>query len=227
MGLNQYFFPIATPTLLFVAPVGRMWRNMQAFSDRSSYLLALDPDSGEMLGQIPLPWRANGSPITYKAGGRQYIAYPRGWGGGAELVALAIPRTGEELPFHSVGRHDADHDQFYPAVAAFDAGDATRLAQLLGDNEGLINARGYLHEDSEPDYFRQATLLHHIAGNPPRSELQKNVVELTRILLQAGVDPNAETADSKSVLDLVIGADQPRWLQVKGEFVELLLEAPL
>jgi len=129
------------------------------------------------------------------------------------------------LPFQPLGRDDADHELYYEAVDAFDAGDEDRLAQLLADNAGLIHARGYLHEDSKPWFFRQATLLHHIAGDPQRAELQRNVLELTRILLQAGVDVNAETADSTSVLSLVIRAHQLRWLNLKSELIELLLEA--
>ena len=225
MGLDQYMFAIATPNLVFVAPVGPNWRARNYYAERVSYLWALDPGSGEKVGEVPLPRGADGSLMTYEAGGRQYFVYPAGYGKGAELVALAIPRQGEELPFQPLGRNDADHDLFYEAVAAFDAGDAPRLAQLLADNEGLISARGYLHEESEPGYFRSATLLHHLAGNPRRAELRQNVLELARILLRAGADVNAETADSTSVLGLVVGADQPRWLNVQTELIDLLLEA--
>ena len=225
MGVNQYMFAIATPTLVFVAPAGPSGGRGEYYTDRTSYLWALDPASGKKVGEVPLPQRPNGSLMTYKTGGRQYIVLPVGRGDGAGLVALAVPRQGEALPFQPVGRDDTDHELFYDAVKAFDAGDEARLAQLLADNEGLANARGYLHEESEPSYFRQATLLHHIAGNPMRAELRKNVPELARLLLQAGADPNAETADSSSVLGLVVGADQPRWLNVKSELIQLLLEA--
>ena len=225
MGLNRYMFAIATPTLVFVAPVGPNRTRGDYFTDHTSYLWALNPDNGEKVGEIPLPQRVNGSLITYETGSRQYIVLPVGWGDRAGLVALAIPQQGEALPFQAVDRDDAEHELFYDAVKAFDAGDAKRLAQLLTDNEGLVNARGYLHQESKPDYFRQATLLHHIAGNPMRAELQSNVLELTRILLRAGADPHAQTADGNSVLTLVIGADQPRWLNVQTELIELMLEA--
>ena len=223
MGVRRYMFAIATPNLVLVAPIRASWGG-DFYRDRTSYLWALDPRSGEKVGQVPLSRGTGGSLMTYEAGGRQYIVYPTGRGPNSALVALAIPRPGEALPFQALGRDDADHELYYEAVAAFDAGDEVKLKQLLADDR-LASARGYLHEDSEPDFFRGATLLHHVAGNPQRAELQDNVLELTRILLQAGADPNAETADSNSVLGLVIGADQLRWLKLKSEMIELLLEA--
>jgi hypothetical protein len=37
-----------------------------------------DKSSGEMLAEIALPSNATGAPITYMAGGKQYIAFPLG-----------------------------------------------------------------------------------------------------------------------------------------------------
>jgi quinoprotein glucose dehydrogenase len=55
-------------------------------------LYAYDKASGRLLAEIPLPANAGGAPMTYMAGGRQYIAFPIG---GAtipeELIALALP----------------------------------------------------------------------------------------------------------------------------------------
>ena len=55
------------------------------------HLWIYDKTSGEMLAEIELPANATGAPITYMAGGKQYIAFPVG--GGAlveELIAVAL-----------------------------------------------------------------------------------------------------------------------------------------
>ena len=55
-------------------------------------LLALDPATGNTIASIPLPGNASGSPMTYMAGGQQYIAIPIGGASQkAELVALRLP----------------------------------------------------------------------------------------------------------------------------------------
>ena len=50
-----------------------------------------DKGSGEMLAEITLPANATGAPITYIAGGKQYIAFPVGGGPLVEeLIAVAL-----------------------------------------------------------------------------------------------------------------------------------------
>jgi quinoprotein glucose dehydrogenase len=59
--------------------------------NRDPHLWVYDKTSGEMLAEISLPANATGAPITYMAGGKQYIAFPVG--GGAlveELIAVAL-----------------------------------------------------------------------------------------------------------------------------------------
>ena len=55
-------------------------------------LYAYDKASGRLLAEVALPVNASGAPMTYMAGGRQYVAFPVG---GAnipeELIALALP----------------------------------------------------------------------------------------------------------------------------------------
>jgi glucose dehydrogenase len=59
---------------------------------REPKLYAYDKASGRLLAQIDLPANASGAPMTYMAGGKQYVAFPIG---GAniteELIALALP----------------------------------------------------------------------------------------------------------------------------------------
>ena len=90
-----------------------------------------------------------------------------------ELVALAIPHAGEELPPQDPNRSDADHKAFYEAVKAIDAGDAEALQKLLAEYPELTAARGYFDEYYEYPYFRGATLLHHVVGEPQRAPLAR------------------------------------------------------
>jgi quinoprotein glucose dehydrogenase len=55
------------------------------------HLWVYDKTSGEMLAEIPLPANAVGAPITYMAGGKQYIVFPVGGGPLAEeLIAVSL-----------------------------------------------------------------------------------------------------------------------------------------
>ena len=44
------------------------------------HLWVHDKTMGAMLAEIPLPQSATGSPITYMAGGKQYLVFPVGGG---------------------------------------------------------------------------------------------------------------------------------------------------
>jgi glucose dehydrogenase len=55
------------------------------------HLWVYDKSSGEMLAEIALPSNATGAPITYMAGGKQYIAFPVGGGPIVEeLIAVSL-----------------------------------------------------------------------------------------------------------------------------------------
>ena len=56
-------------------------------------LRAYDLDTGALIGEVELPDNAYGNPMTYMAGGRQYIVVPLGNNERApELVGLALPQ---------------------------------------------------------------------------------------------------------------------------------------
>ena len=67
-------------------------REVYDLNVREPKLYAYDKASGRLLAQIDLPANASGAPMTYMAGGKQYVAFPIG---GAniteELIALALP----------------------------------------------------------------------------------------------------------------------------------------
>jgi ankyrin repeat protein len=116
------------------------------------------------------------------------------------------------------------HPRFTAALAAFDAGDLNRLQALIATDPSLLRARGHL--EAPLGYFSAATLLHHVAGNPFRSPLPANVVEIARFLIDAGSDVNAETLDPKRVtttMGLLITSAHASQIGVSGPLIELLL----
>jgi len=72
------------------APVSR--RMIWDLNDLEPRLYAYDKASGRLLAEIPLPANAGGAPMTYMAGGKQYVAFSIG---GAtipeEVIALTLP----------------------------------------------------------------------------------------------------------------------------------------
>ena len=232
MGWDNRTFVLATPHLLLVTsqdPHGLAEAGEDYFVDRDAYLRAYELSSGEEIGRVELPSNAYGAPMSYAAGDRQYVVVPLGnylgeSGRPPELVALAIPREDEELPPQGRDRGDADHKAFYDAVKAIDAGDRETLQKLLAEYPELATARGYFDEYYEYPYFRGATLLHHLAGEPQRAPLPENAVTLAAALLSAGADPNAATYDTVAVLDLVVSSAQLGWAGSKAEMVQLLAD---
>jgi quinoprotein glucose dehydrogenase len=73
--------PVVTKELLFIAQ-----------NDNGQNLLrAYEKATGNVIAEIELPLRPNGTPMTYMAGGKQYIALAVGQARDARLIALALP----------------------------------------------------------------------------------------------------------------------------------------
>lgn len=116
------------------------------------------------------------------------------------------------------------HPRFAEALAAFDAGDAARLREMLAADPSLARARTNL--DPPYGYFSAATLLHHVAGNPGRDQrLPANVVELARILLDAGAEVDATTIgpNGGTTMGLLITSKQASDRGFSGPLMDLLL----
>jgi quinoprotein glucose dehydrogenase len=93
---------LLTKTLLFGGQEGRVTRMRES---RRGFALevvdvaivdpklrAFDKVTGALVGEIALPANVNGAPMTYMAGGRQYIVVAVGGANvPAELVALRLP----------------------------------------------------------------------------------------------------------------------------------------
>ena len=59
--------------------------------NRDPHLWVYDKTSGEMLTEMELPANATGAPMTYMAGGKQFIVFPVGGGPIAEeLIAVSL-----------------------------------------------------------------------------------------------------------------------------------------
>jgi quinoprotein glucose dehydrogenase len=77
--------PVLTKTLLFIGHGG----NRDA--GEPPVLRAIDKATGEVIHAVELPAVPTGTPMTYMAGGRQYITLAFGAGATSGLMALALP----------------------------------------------------------------------------------------------------------------------------------------
>jgi quinoprotein glucose dehydrogenase len=100
LGLPSRSWALLTKTVMIVVQMGyrsaprfvpAYGRYIYDLNNRDSYLRVHDKATGEMLAEIALPANATGAPITYMAGGKQYIAFPVGGGGLVEeLIAVSL-----------------------------------------------------------------------------------------------------------------------------------------
>jgi quinoprotein glucose dehydrogenase len=102
LGWPTRSFVLVTKSVLLVVQSGYQSNRRPALSspDRRVFdlnnleprLYAYDKSSGRLLAEVTLPANASGAPITYMAGGKQYVAFPVGGSNIAEeLIALALP----------------------------------------------------------------------------------------------------------------------------------------
>jgi quinoprotein glucose dehydrogenase len=100
LGFPARAWALVTKTVLIVVQMGRYGtphydpafkRPIADLANFDPHLWVYDKASGEMLAEIALPSNATGAPITYMAGGKQYIAFPVGGGPVAEeLIAVSL-----------------------------------------------------------------------------------------------------------------------------------------
>lgn len=111
---------------------------------------------------------------------------------------------------------------FESAVDAIVAGDAATLKKLLRTNPELVRAR------SEREH--RSTLLHYVSANGVedfRQKTPKNIVEIAKILLEAGADVDAESdayGGGCTTLGLVATSVHPEKAGVQIPLLKLLLE---
>ena len=100
LGLPFRSWALVTKAVLVIVQMGYYGtpRVVQGLNRRISDLANIDPHlwvhdktTGAMLAEIQLPQNATGSPITYMAGGKQYLVFPVGGGPLVEeLVAVGL-----------------------------------------------------------------------------------------------------------------------------------------
>ena len=118
-------------------------------------------------------------------------------------------------------RPDSPVSSFEAAADAIVEGDAVALAELLRAHPRLV------HERSTRDHH--STLLHYVSANGVEDFRQKtppNILDITRMLLDAGADVNAESgayAGGSTTLGLAATSIHPEQAGLQIPLLELLL----
>jgi len=121
----------------------------------------------------------------------------------------------------SLARRDSSVSAFESAADAIARGDLTTLEQLLSENPKLVRARSTREHRS--------TLLHYVSANGIEDFRQKtpqNIVEITKLLLKAGADVNAESdayGGRSTTLGLTATSCHPEQAGVQLELMDLLI----
>lgn len=119
-----------------------------------------------------------------------------------------------DLPHHE----RIEDPQFRRAVELLDGGDAAGLRDYLKQHPSL-SRQHVLFEGG--NYFRNPTLLEFIAENPVRhGKMPKNIVEVARVILDAGV----EQAALNETLMLVATGSVPRECSMQVPLIDLLCD---
>jgi hypothetical protein len=117
------------------------------------------------------------------------------------------------------------HPRFDEAVDAIVAGDVVKLGALLDAHPELVHARTNL----EPPYgyFTGATLLHHVAWNPSRTEpVPATIVDIARLLLDRGAEVDAVTLgrNGGTTMGLIVTSRMASEANASGPLMALLIE---
>jgi ankyrin repeat protein len=119
--------------------------------------------------------------------------------------------------------------RFERAVEAVVDGDLQSLGRLLREEPGLARARSTRVTPFDPPTHR-ATLLHYVAANGVEGHRQRtpaNAVEVARLLLDAGADPDA-VADMYggrcTTMSLLVSSDHPAKAGLQVPLVDLLVD---
>ncbi len=129
------------------------------------------------------------------------------------------PKLAKHL--ESIGRNDSVVSHFERAADAIVDGDFDALQALLREHPDLVRAHSTRRH--------QATLLHYVSANGIEGYRQKtprNIMQLTKLLLNTGVDVNAvaDVYGGSTTLSLVATSLHPERADVQAELMQLLLE---
>ncbi len=126
------------------------------------------------------------------------------------------PRPSDKL---NLPHHERiEDDTFRRAVEQIDAGDAKGLREHLKQHPNLSRQRVVFEGGN---YFRNPTLLEFVAENPVRhGKLPKNIVDIARVVLDAGV----EQSSLDETLMLVATGSVPRECGMQIALINLLCD---
>jgi hypothetical protein len=121
----------------------------------------------------------------------------------------------------SLPQHERIEDAaFRRAVELLDGGSVAGLSAWLAEYPDLVHQHVSLQGGN---YFRNPTLLEFVAENPVRrGTLPANIVEVSRVILDAGADRNASALNQ--TLELVCSGRVPRECRVQGALIQLLCD---
>lgn len=107
---------------------------------------------------------------------------------------------------------------FRRAVDLLDAGDAAQLRAYLSEHPKLVQQQVTFEGEN---YFRNPTLLEFVAENPVRrGTVPANIVEVARVILEAGAKENLSTVNE--TLGLVCSGRVVREFRVQAPLIDLL-----
>jgi ankyrin repeat protein len=201
------------PPLPFTAPIG-------AYLDQARSLLA-DLHAGDEAAA----WRFKWEHPDFR---EQQVGAVRAAQLGLEDAKLVTARSyafqgwSELTAFAEMAAREGGIVRFETAVDAMVAGDRDVLEALLREDPALVGARSARRH--------QATLLHYIAANGVEGWRQRtppNAVEIARLLLDAGADPNAlaDMYDTRcTTLSMLVSSSPPADAGLQVALAELLVD---
>jgi ankyrin repeat protein len=201
------------PPLPFTAPIG-------AYLDQARSLLA-----ELQAGDEAAAWRFKWEHPDFR---EQQVGAVRAAPLGLEDAKLVTARSyafqgwSELTAFAEMAAREGGIVRFETAVDAMVAGDRDVLEALLREDPALVGARSARRH--------QATLLHYIAANGVEGWRQRtppNAVEIARLLLDAGADPNAlaDMYDTRcTTLSMLVSSTPPADAGLQVALAELLMD---
>lgn len=119
--------------------------------------------------------------------------------------------------------------RFERAAEAVIDGDVSTLRQLLIEDPDLVSARSTRVNNFDPPVHR-ATLLHYLAANGVegyRQRSPKNAVDVAKVLLEAGADPNAlqdSYGGQNTTMAMLVSSAPPKIAGVQVPLVHVLID---